>query len=107
MNPSQLYCAKSFLIILIYRLDFPVVERRPIIGMTYVPACPSHATFPCGGLLVQTLGSLWFFESLGTDVVDNSNESQNQDGDAIVCPSFGVRRIFKAHKLPIEGMLKS
>ena len=72
--------------------------------MTYVPACPSHATFPCGGLLVQTLGSLWFFESLGTDVVDNSNVSQNLDGDAIVCPSFGVKRIFKAHKLPIEGM---
>ena len=91
--------------ILIFRLDFPVVERRPIIGMTYVPACHAHAIFPCGGLLVQTLGSIWFFESLGTNVADNSNESSNQDKDPIVCSSFGVLRTFKAHKLPIEGIL--
>ena len=85
-------------------MDFPVVERRPIIGMTYVPASQNHEIFPCGGLLVQTLGSLWFFESLGNIVQDNSRDSQPQDTDPILCSSFGVIRTFKAHKLPIEGM---
>jgi len=89
------------------RLDFPVVERRPIIGMTYVPASQNHEIFPCGGLLVQTLGSLWFFESLGNIVQDNSSDSQPQDTDPIVCSSFGVIRTFKAHKLPVEGLFWS
>ena len=86
-----------------FRLEFPVVERRPIIGMTYVPACQNHQIFPCGGLLVQTLGSIWFFESLGTDASNISNDSQPQDTDPVVCSSFGVTRTFKAHRLPIEG----
>ena len=46
-----------------HMLEFPVIERRPIIGMAYLPISPHHKTFPCGGLLVQTLGSLWFFEA--------------------------------------------
>ena len=62
-------------------LEFPVVERRPIIGLNYVPADPKHKTFPCGGLLVQTLGSLWFFENRGDE--------------------------FYAHKLDINGLFWS
>ena len=85
------------------RLEFPVVERRPIIGMTYVPASTNHATFPCGGLIIQTLGSLWFFESLGSDVSEVTSDIQSQETDPVVCSSFGVKRNFKAHKLPIEG----
>jgi len=44
------------------QLDFPVQERRPIIGLIHVPKSEAHPTFPCSGLLVMTLGSLWFFE---------------------------------------------
>lgn len=44
------------------QLEFPVVERRPIIALSYVPSSNS-SQFPSGGLLVQTLGSLWFFEN--------------------------------------------
>ena len=80
-----------------------MVERRPIIGMTYVPASLNHPTFPCGGLLVQTLGSLWFFESSGTDVLDNSTDNLSQEKDPVVSSSFGVIRNFKSHRLPIEG----
>ena len=86
-----------------FRLEFPVVERRPIIGMTYVPASPNHATFPCGGLLVQTLGSLWFFESLGTSISDTAANSESQETDSVVCSSFAVIRNYKPHKLPIDG----
>jgi len=49
------------------QLQFPNNERRPIIGLAYVPAANRHPTFPCGGLLVQTLGSLWFFENKGQE----------------------------------------
>ena len=54
-------------------LPFPVVERRPIIALCSVPKTQECA----GGVLVQTLGSLWFFED---------------------CQSA-----FQAHKLPLEG----
>lgn len=54
------------------RLEFPVVERRPIIGCAWVPACP-RSPFPCAGLLVQTLGSLWFFELKGKYFQDKIN----------------------------------
>ena len=90
-------------IIALIRLEFPVVERRPIIGMTYVPASTSHLTFPCGGLLVQTLGSLWFFESLGNDVLEATSDVESEETDPVVCSTFSVKRIFKSHKLPIEG----
>ena len=46
-------------------LEFPVVERRPIIGLAYVKR-DHRSAFPVGGLLVLTLGSLWFFENVGT-----------------------------------------
>jgi len=62
-------------------LEFPVTERRPIIALAYVAAAPKHKTFPCGGLLVQTLGSLWFFENRGES--------------------------FYAHKLEVEGLFWS
>ena len=42
-------------------LNFPVVERRPIISLVSVPACPA-AGLNMPGLLVLTLGSLWFWE---------------------------------------------
>lgn len=58
-------------------LDFPVVERRPIIGLSYVQRC-QQSPFSCGGLLVLTLGSLWFFENVSSST-------------------------FKAFKLPLEG----
>lgn len=51
------------------KLEYPVPEMRPIIGLEYVPARGGHAGFPCGGLFVLTLGSLWFFQTT-TDVVD-------------------------------------
>eukprot|EP00095_Tigriopus_kingsejongensis_P004974 maker-scaffold96_size378025-snap-gene-2.35 protein:Tk04974 transcript:maker-scaffold96_size378025-snap-gene-2.35-mRNA-1 annotation:"hypothetical protein DAPPUDRAFT_300353" len=47
------------------RLEFPTVERRPIIALNYVQQNGSN-DFPLGGLLVMTLGSLWFF-SLHSD----------------------------------------
>ena len=43
-------------------LEFPVTERRPIIGLIHVPKDDSHRNFPVSGLFVMTLGSLWFFE---------------------------------------------
>ena len=43
-------------------LEFPVVERRPVIGLAYVKR-DNRSVFPVGGLLVLTLGSLWFFEN--------------------------------------------
>ena len=45
-------------------LEFPVVERRPVIGLAYVKR-DHRSAFPVGGLLVLTLGSLWFFENVG------------------------------------------
>ena len=71
--------------------------------MTYVPASASHESFPCGGLLVQTLGSLWFFESQNSDVITSTNQDTSQERDPIVASSFGVVRTFKPNKLPIEG----
>ena len=71
--------------------------------MTYVPASASHESFPCGGLLVQTLGSLWFFESQNSDVITSTNQATSQERDPIVASSFGVVRTFKPNKLPIEG----
>ena len=67
-------------------LEFPVMERRPVIGLSYLPSSPHHKTFPCGGLVVQTLGSLWFFESC--------SETVNETG-------------FKAHKLKVDGLFWS
>lgn len=89
------------------RLEFPISERRPIINMTYVPASASHESFPCGGLLVQTLGSLWFFESQNSDVITSTNQDTSQERDPIVASSFGVIRKFKPNKLPIEGLFWS
>ncbi|TRY73195.1 hypothetical protein TCAL_00947 [Tigriopus californicus] len=42
------------------KLEFPAVERRPIISLAYVQKDAS-SQFKMGGLLVMTLGSLWFF----------------------------------------------
>ena len=36
------------------QLEFPVNERRPIIGLAYVPVDNKHATFPCGGKLLRS-----------------------------------------------------
>ncbi len=44
------------------QLQFPVEERRPIIRLAFVPKAANHPTFPCSGLLVMTLASLWFFQ---------------------------------------------
>ena len=66
------------------QLEFPVNERRPIIALSYVPKNGTYRAFPCGGLLVLTLGSLWFFE-------DEDNEENT----------------FKAHKLPVDGVFWS
>ena len=41
-------------------LTFPVMERRPIISLVSVAACPA-AGLPQPGLLVLTLGSLWYW----------------------------------------------
>ena len=87
------------------RIEFPVVERRPIIGMTYIPANISKATFPCAGLLVQTLGSVWFFESKGTEVVSTTPTQNDTSEPDPVVSSFSVLRRFQAHKLPIDGKL--
>ena len=65
-------------------LEFPVQERRPIIGLMHVPKDDSHRTFPCAGLLVMTLGSLWFFEET------NGTEMQ-----------------FNIHKLKVDGLFWS
>lgn len=62
------------------KLEFPVVERRPIISMTFIPRCPENRSFPCGGLLVLTLGSVWFFEDV-----------------------TGSESTYKPHKLSISG----
>jgi len=42
-------------------LTFPGTERRPIISLVSVPACPA-AGLHNPGLLVLTLGSLWYWE---------------------------------------------
>lgn len=42
------------------KLEFPAVERRPIIALAYVQKDAS-SQLKMGGLLVMTLGSLWFF----------------------------------------------
>jgi WD40 repeat protein len=42
------------------QLEFPGSERRPIIGLSYVPSQQQHPSFPSSGLLVLTLGSLWY-----------------------------------------------
>lgn len=60
-------------------LEFPVVERRPVIGLAYVKR-DHRSAFPVGGLLVLTLGSLWFFENVG----------ESAGG-------------YKASKLPLDG----
>ena len=52
--------------------------------MAYVPKCDNHEFFPCAGLLVMTLGSLWFFE----EIVTNDGGLQH-----------------KPHKINIEGAL--
>jgi len=50
-------------------LTFPGTERRPIISLKFVPACPARG-FPFPGLLAMTLGSLWFWaHHQGTDWV--------------------------------------
>ena len=62
-------------------LSFPVTERRPIIAMAYVSRNGSGGANDFGGLLVLTLGSLWFFEC-----VDAAEEA------------------YEATKLPLEGV---
>ena len=42
-------------------LTFPVVERRPIISLVSVAACPAAGLYQ-PGLLVLTLGSLWYWQ---------------------------------------------
>jgi len=42
-------------------LSFPGTERRPIIGLRSLPPC-AEAGFPFPGILVMTLGSVWFWE---------------------------------------------
>ena len=32
-----------------FQLQFPLMERRPIIGLNYVPKQPDHPAFPCSG----------------------------------------------------------
>jgi E3 ubiquitin-protein ligase RFWD3 len=68
------------------QIEFPIQERRPIIGLAHVPKCDSHRAFPCSGLLVMTLGSLWFFE-----------ERLNSDGEMQ----------YNAHKLSVDGLFWS
>lgn len=46
------------------QLEFPIQERRPIIGVRHVPKSNSNGSFSCSGLFVMTLGSLWFFEEV-------------------------------------------
>lgn len=46
------------------KLDFPTSETKPIIGLEYVPKCQNSSHFPCSGLLVLTLSSVYFFEAL-------------------------------------------
>ena len=65
------------------QIEFPVTERRPIIGLIHVPKDDSHRNFPVSGLLVMTLGSLWFFE-------DTANVEQHT-----------------IHKLSVEGLFWS
>ena len=45
------------------QLDFPTPETKPIIGLQYVSKCPTSSKFPCSGLLVLTLNSIYFFEA--------------------------------------------
>ena len=66
------------------QLEFPVQERRPIIGLMHVPKDDSHRTFPSSGLLVMTLGSLWFFEE-----------------------SNGAEKQYTIHKLSVDGLFWS
>ena len=66
-------------------LSFPVTERRPIIAMAYLPRPPAlsgggNSAFDFGGLLVLTLGSMWFFECV------NAEEDE-----------------YEATRLPLEG----
>ena len=67
-------------------LEFPVVERRPVIGLGYLSSSPHHKSFPSGGLVVQTLGSLWFFESVPESVLESG---------------------YRAHKLGVNGLFWS
>ena len=50
-------------------ISFQGNERRPIIGLCFVPASPENG-LPHPGILVLTLGSLWYWE-LGTEVVQH------------------------------------
>jgi len=50
-------------------ISFQGSERRPIIGLCFVPASPENG-LPHPGILVLTLGSLWYWE-LGTEVVQH------------------------------------
>jgi len=50
-------------------ISFQGTERRPIIGLRSVPASPENGLHN-PGILVLTLGSLWYWE-LGTEVVQH------------------------------------
>ena len=39
-------------------VEFPIQERRPIVSVCHIPSSDNHR-FPCAGLFVMTLGSLW------------------------------------------------
>ncbi len=70
-----------------HQLEFPIREQRPIIGMSHAPKSQdAQSSFPCSGLFVMTLGSLWFFE----EVLNSDGQVQH-----------------KAHKLAVEGLFWS
>ncbi len=68
------------------QLEFP--DKLPIIGMCHVPKVERRGggrapSCPSGGILVQTLNSIWFLE----EVVASDDE----------------QREYKPHKLAIDG----
>jgi len=72
-----------------FQLEFPIQERRPIIGICHVPKstpADNSGSFTCAGLFVMTLGSLWFFEEV---------------------PSADGQIQHKSHRIGIEGLFWS
>ena len=71
-----------------FQLEFPIQERRPIIGLCHVPksSAADSGSFTCSGLFVMTLGSLWFFEEV---------------------PAANGQFQHKPHRISIEGLFWS
>ena len=69
-----------------YQLEFPITERRPIIGLCHIPNTNDNRSFSCSGLFVMTLGSLWFFEEV---------------------PSRDGQIQHKPHKISLDGLFWS